>query len=257
MSKLKQPALYTVFIGPAGSGKTSLAHALGKWLEEAGYTANYVNFDPGCENLPYQPNFDIRTMFTVGEIMREERIGPNAAIIRAVQLMKEESNKIIRNISILKAEHILVDIPGQMEVFLFHEAGPELLRRLEKLGRVIAIFMLDATFASNPSGLVVAELLANAVELYLGIPTIMALTKSDMKVREDLDRLIDDPSYLEAVIKSESEGLIKDLIFSLLKAISSVKGSSRIVKVSARTGEGLDELYSIIHEVFCACGDLS
>ncbi|MFX0096601.1 MAG: ATP/GTP-binding protein [Candidatus Hodarchaeota archaeon] len=257
MRKSKQPALYTVFIGPAGSGKTSLAYALGKWLEESGYAADYVNFDPGCENLPYQPNFDIRTMFTIGEIMKEERIGPNAAIIRAVQLMKEKSDKIIGEISRLEQEHILVDIPGQMEVFLFHEAGPELLRRLEKLGRVIAIFILDATFASNPSGLAVAELLANAVELHLGIPTITALNKSDVKVREDLDRLISEPGYLEAVIKSESEGLIKDLIFSILKAISSVKGSSRIVKVSAKTGEGLDELYSIIHEVFCACGDLS
>ena len=93
--------------------------------------------------------------------------------------------------------------------------------------------------------------------MYLGIPTITALNKSDMKVREDLDRLIDDPNYLEAIIKSESEGLMKDLIFSILKSISSVKGSSRIVKVSAKTGEGLDELYSIIHEIFCACGDLS
>ncbi|MFX1486417.1 MAG: ATP/GTP-binding protein [Promethearchaeota archaeon] len=257
MNKLKRPSLYVVFIGPAGSGKTSLTNSLGRWLRESGYGVNYVNFDPGCENLPYQPDFDIRTMFTTGQIMKEEQIGPNAAIIEAVRLMKEKSDEVIRNISNLEEEHILVDTPGQMDVFLFHEAGPELLRKLEKLGRVIAVFILDATFASKPSGLVVAELLANAIELYLAIPTITALNKSDMEVRDDLDRLINDPNYFEAVIKSESEGLMKDLIFSILKASSSVKGSSRTVKVSAKTGEGLDELYNIIHEVFCACGDLS
>lgn len=257
LDKLKQPSLYVVFIGPAGSGKTSLTYALGQWLKKSGYEVNYVNFDPGCENLPYRPNFDIRTMFTTREIMKGEQIGPNAAIIRAVQLMKEKSDEVIRDISNLEAEHVLIDIPGQMDVFLFHEAGPELLRKLEKLGRIIAVFILDATFTSKPSGLVVAELLANAIELYLAIPTVTALNKSDMELREDLDRLINDPNYFEDVIKSESEGLIKDLIFNILRATSSVKGSSRIVKVSAKTGEGLDELYNIIHEVFCACGDLS
>jgi len=32
---------------------------------------------------------------------------------------------------------------------------------------------------------------------------------------------------------------------------------ARLVKVSARTGEGLNALFDMVHEAFCTCGDLS
>jgi GTPase SAR1 family protein len=50
-------------LGPAGSGKTSLASALGNWLEGLGYNVAYINLDPAVEVLPYKPTFDARDVF--------------------------------------------------------------------------------------------------------------------------------------------------------------------------------------------------
>jgi len=53
--------LNVIFLGPAGSGKTTLTARFGKWLKDKmGYKVNFVNPDPGCEYLPYEPDFDIK-----------------------------------------------------------------------------------------------------------------------------------------------------------------------------------------------------
>ncbi|MEM0040806.1 MAG: ATP/GTP-binding protein [Thermoproteota archaeon] len=83
--------IQVVFIGSAGSGKTSLAKAYGDWLSKSGRKVSFINLDPGVEETPYSPSFDIRTFFTVEEIMRRESLGPNGAMIRAMDILAERS----------------------------------------------------------------------------------------------------------------------------------------------------------------------
>jgi len=66
--------LNVVFLGPAGSGKTTLTATFGEWLEkEIDYKISFVNLDPGCEYLLYSHDFDIRSIITTRDIMiREE-----------------------------------------------------------------------------------------------------------------------------------------------------------------------------------------
>jgi len=78
--------MQVLLLGPAGSGKTSLATTFGKWIRsEMGSNISYINLDPGCTSLPYRPSFDIRDHFTIEEIMRKEELGPNGAMIRGAE----------------------------------------------------------------------------------------------------------------------------------------------------------------------------
>lgn len=250
--------LNVVFLGPAGSGKTTLTAAFGKWLEDkTDYTVNFINLDPGCEYLPYEPDFDIRSIITTKDIMIGEKMGPNSAMIRAVELMENHIEDIITNITKLPGDICLVDTPGQMEIFVFHTAGPKIVKRLEDVGRTVNIFLLDATLASKVSGLVVAELMSIAVQLLMEIPTVTVLSKIDKIGREDIDRLILDVEYLKDALKRESKGVITDSSFKISEVIEVLRGTLRIVKVSAVRGIGFDHLYDLIHEIFCTCGDLT
>ncbi|MEM1589609.1 MAG: ATP/GTP-binding protein [Candidatus Bathyarchaeia archaeon] len=74
-----------VILGPAGSGKSLLTASFGKHLQKEGYTVKFVNLDPGCTLLPYKCDYDVRSMFTVEEIMRSERLGLNGAMLRAMK----------------------------------------------------------------------------------------------------------------------------------------------------------------------------
>lgn len=108
-----------VSLGTAGSGKTSLCNAYGTWLKkERKEKVDFVNLDPGAvEYLPYSPDFDIRKYFTIPQIMKKEKLGPNGAILRANELIMEKSDKIIREINSSKSDIILIDTPGQLEPF--------------------------------------------------------------------------------------------------------------------------------------------
>lgn len=48
-----------------------------------------------------------------------------------------------------------------------------------------------------------------------------------------------------------------DLAMEYMNLVEDLLKSMRIVKVSAKTGEGMSALYDIIHEALCECGDLT
>jgi len=255
---LKMTILNVVFLGPAGSGKTTLTATFGEWLEkEMDYKVSFVNLDPGCEYLPYSPDFDIRSIITTRDIMIREKMGPNSAMVRAMELMKKRIEDIVASIVKLPGDICLIDTPGQMEVFIFHAAGPKIVKELENIGRTVNVFLLDATLTSKVSSLVVAELMSIAVQLLMEIPTVTVLSKIDKVDREDIDRLILDIEYLKDSLRKEGGGVIKDLSLEISEVIEVLRGSLRIVKVSATKGIGFDQLYDLIHETFCTCGDLT
>lgn len=85
--------LVIILLGPAGSGKTTLTYALGKWLNENGVNVSFVNLDPGVEVLPYKPNVDIRDYVTIKELMVKEGLGPNGAMIRAMEILDKNKER--------------------------------------------------------------------------------------------------------------------------------------------------------------------
>lgn len=55
----------------------------------------------------------------------------------------------------------------------------------------------------------------------------------------------------------QEEDVLLSLARGLIEYIEYTSVYDRPLLVSAKTGEGIDDLYDMIHEVHCACGDLS
>jgi translation initiation factor IF-2 len=47
------------------------------------------------------------------------------------------------------------------------------------------------------------------------------------------------------------------MLAEVLQVVRKYLRAERLVAVSAVTGEGIEELYKLVHEVFCTCGDLT
>ena len=245
-----------IFIGPAGCGKTSLTKTFGEWSEqELGMSIAYVNLDPGVLDLPYTPDYDVRELVTVDRLMREEGLGPNGAMVKASEIMDENIESIAGDIASLDADLRLIDTPGQMELFLFRPMGPRLSEAISKNSPSITVYISDPSLASNPSGLAISLSMALITWLRLSTPTVPVINKIDV-LREDLDKLLTDPSILRESLSRE-EGLVADLATEYMSLVEDLLKSMRIVKVSAKTGEGMPALYDLIHEALCECGDLS
>ncbi|HID42033.1 MAG TPA: GTPase, partial [Pyrodictium sp.] len=60
-----------VFVGPAGSGKSTLVAAYAKWLQEGDVSVYTVNLDPAAETLPYEPGLDVMSIVDAREVARK------------------------------------------------------------------------------------------------------------------------------------------------------------------------------------------
>ncbi len=83
------------------------------------------------------------------------------------------------------------------------------------------------------------------------------LNKSDLIRGLDVDRLLQDLDYLKERIIAEGLGAVTDLALRYADIMRELSEAARLVKVSAKTSEGMSSLYDLINEVFCVCGDLT
>jgi len=248
--------LNLIFIGTAGCGKTSLTYAFGEWLKrELGVEVSYINMDPGVYKTPYTPSYDVREVVKVEKLM-EDGLGPNGAMIRAAEIIEENIDRISAEIRSIDSEFTLVDTPGQMELFLFRRMGPKLVEKIGKHSSAVSVYIIDPELASSPSGLAISLMLPLIARLRLKVPTVSVINKSDTSEIVRVEEFMSNLKNLEEKIMIEEAGLIVDLASRYIELINEFSKTMRIVKTSAKTGEGMSDLYTLIHEALCECGDL-
>jgi len=252
-----------MMLGMAGSGKTTLTYSYAKWLKDNDFNIAIVNLDPGVERLPYVPDFDIRSMFTIKGVMIKYNLGPNGALIKSMELIEENLNQILSMKPFINDEDydlILIDTPGQMEVFVFRPIGPRISLKLKSKDSVIGVYIVDGELVKNIHDAVMAWFMGLLLRLRLEIPVIPVLNKSDVagsKGFEIIDKLITNPLSLVDDLRLSLEGVLDDVVEDMLDLIDKTKSALRFVKVSAKTSEGIEDLHYIIHETLCTCGDLT
>ncbi len=236
-----------VILGPAGSGKSLLTASFGMYLRNEGYTVKFVNLDPGCTVLPYECDYDVRSMFTIEGIMQSEGLGPNGAMLRAME-------KLCRvKIPRFNVDFTLIDTPGQLEVFAFHKSGPKIVNSLQD---PVGIFVIDGTI--DVEDLPAAYLYALAVRYRLGINMITIINKADLlsdTKAEIIRGYLLNPSKYKGKLKPK--GVLHDIYSPLSELLQRVIPAQRIPLISAKTGEKLNELLNMLYEIKCVCGDLT
>jgi GPN-loop GTPase len=172
--------MHLIFItGTAGSGKSLLTASLLGWYREKGEDAITMNLDPGVLNLPYEPDVDVRTMIDYEGLMTSYSLGPNGALVLASDLLAGRLPEIQDEMDSSNPEFVIVDTPGQVELFAFRESGPYLAQEL-RADTKSSLFLMDSLVASSPTSFLSLLLLSTAVELRMGLPHIQVLSKVDL-----------------------------------------------------------------------------
>ncbi len=207
-----------------------------------------INLDPGAERLPYTPDYDIRSLVRIDELMTGECLSPNGALIKASEIIEAHIGKVAESIQSLRGDFKIIDTPGQMELFLFRPLGSSLASSLK--GKTAAIMLLDLSAISG-ADYATLRLLGLIAELKLGIPSLDVISKSDLLDKKALSR------WQEHIATPRSEGLRGELAHVLSSLLSDLERRKRVISVSSMSGEGLEDLYKSLGELFCSCGDLS
>ena len=69
--------------------------------------------------------------------MNEYGLGPNGALVLASDLIAEKTEMIGGEIEDLQSDVVIVDTPGQMELFAFRASGPYIANELTKEPKAI------------------------------------------------------------------------------------------------------------------------
>ena len=250
--------IFVYFIGTAGSGKSTLTSIFQQWFKMRGLDAIIVNLDPGAENLPYEPDVDIRDWISLKEVMETYQLGPNGAQIACADMIALNTEDVKKSIESFKPDYIIVDTPGQLELFVFREAGKYTVEFLNPEKSVIC-YLLDPALAKTASGFVSQLLLSITTNFRLGQPHINILSKSDLLSDKELSiikKWSNNPDDLYGAVINEETSIYREMNEGILHLIQELGGYTKLIPTSNKDFFGIDDIYTDIQFQFKGGEDL-
>ncbi|MCJ1309836.1 hypothetical protein MMC25_003497 [Agyrium rufum] len=167
-------------IGPPGSGKSTYCNGMHQFMSAIGRQCSVVNLDPANDHTDYPCALDVRSLVTLEEIMEDDRLGPNGAVLYALEELEHNWEWLEEGLKELGEDYILFDCPGQVELFTHHSSLRNIFLRLQKLGyRLVALHLTDSYSLTIPSLYISTLLLSLRSMLQLDLPHLNVLTKID------------------------------------------------------------------------------
>ena len=250
--------IFIYFIGTAGSGKSTLTYNFKQWMNNRGLDAITVNLDPGADNLSYDPDVDIRDWISLQEIMESYKLGPNGAQIAAADMIALNTADLKKSIEGFKTDYVLMDTPGQLELFVFREAGKYIIKFLNPTRSIIG-YILDPALAKTASGFVSQLLLSIYTSFRLGYSQINILSKIDLLSEEELEHLkkwADQYEELEQAIYRENASVHREMSEAILHLIDDFKVNNQLFPTCKKNFFGIEDIYSQIQLQFEGGEDL-
>jgi len=243
--------LKTIFVsGTAGAGKSLLTSKLYEYYTKNGAFAAVLNLDPGVENMPYTCDIDVRDYVDYVSIMQKYDLGPNGALIMANDLIASKIDDIQNEVNRVNPDYLLVDTPGQIELFAYRTSGPFLVENISSEEKT-SIFLFDGALITSPVNFVSIALLATSIRLRLNLPAINVLTKTDLigaKLR-DILQWSTSLSTLENAIGKEADGDTYTLTTNILRGLNLGGFAQGLIPISNVTGEGFDNLEGALSRI--------
>ena len=144
-----------------------------------------------------------------------------------------------------KEAHVLLDTPGQIEVFTWSASGTIITEALAASFPTIIVYVMDTPRSYRPATFMSNMLYACSILYKSGLPFVVALNKTDiLDAQFALDWMTDFEAFEEA-LKSDTS-YMGNLSRSLSLVLDEFYATLKCVSVSAVTGSGMKEFFSAV-----------
>ncbi|ETN41494.1 uncharacterized protein HMPREF1541_03430 [Cyphellophora europaea CBS 101466] len=265
-----QPPVAIVTIGMAGSGKTTFMQRITNHLHTTGRKPYTLNLDPAVNRVPFAPNIDIRDSINYREVMKQYNLGPNGGILTSLNLFATKIDQII-NLLEKRAQpspdstsappkHILVDTPGQIEVFVWSASGSILLESLASSFPTVIAYVIDTPRTSSTSTFMSNMLYACSILYKTKLPMILVFNKTDVQDAAFAKEWMTDFEKFQEALHTEEEkgvfggeghggsGYMSSLLNSMSLMLEEFYAHLSMVGVSAMTGDGIEEFFEAVEQ---------
>ncbi len=164
-----------------------------------------MNLDPAAEEFVHAPDLDIKDLISLEDVMEEMGLGPNGGLIYCFEFLLENLDFITDALDPLTEEQlIIIDMPGQIELYTHVPVLPELVKHLTRTGSLdislCAAYLLEATFVVDRAKFFAGTLSAMSAMIMLEIPHVNVLSKMDLVKgqvgKRELKRFLDPDTTL-------------------------------------------------------------
>ena len=243
---------HAVFVvGMAGSGKSSFTGAYSEWLKDGDQDVLTANLDPGAITLPYKPDIDARQYVDMEKLMLDYKLGPNGALIMASDLLANHLEEIRAEVEEANPDILLVDTPGQIELFAFREGGRFVAKELTEDKRA-TIYMMDAPFTRSPLNFISSIYLAAAIYSRIPQPQIYALSKADLVSDAEVDMIVSwtvEREALEDSLRTVEEKDLSSISLSLANAVFDTGLLTEPIPVSSKDNSGMIDINAAVTRI--------
>jgi hypothetical protein len=151
-------------------------------LTVLGRKVKIIDLDPANENQLYTSDATIQDLVKVEEVMEEFQYGFNAALIYCMEFLETHEDWLIETIkSYDKGTFVILDLPGQVELFIHNRSLKNIFESFERRGIMMcSIYLVDSNCCSDP-GKFIAFLITTLMSMcHIELPRVNLLSKCDM-----------------------------------------------------------------------------
>ena len=177
-------------IGPPGSGKTTYCNGMAHYFSLTNRPCAVINLDPANHDPPYDADVSVEELITLDDAMREFNLGPNGAMVYCMEYLAKNLDWLRERVAPLVHEgrYLLVDCPGQVELFNAHDALKTIVTELTRSRggsdsydlRLCVVHLVDAHLCADPTKYIAALMLSLSSMLHMETPHVNLLSKVDL-----------------------------------------------------------------------------
>ena len=235
-----------------------------------------INLDPAVRNVPFDSNIDIRDSLNYKEVMREYNLGPNGGILTSLNIFATKIDQVMsilerrtatnpENPNVKPIKNIIVDTPGQIEVFVWSASGSILLDSLASTFPTVIAYIIDTPRTTSTSTFMSNMLYACSILYKTKLPMILVFNKTDVKDAEFAKEWMTDFEAFQAALKGEEDngsfggaeggsgdmgggsGYMGSLLNSMSLMLEEFYRHLSVVGVSSMTGQGVNEFFEAVN----------